>query len=99
VQTRNDDLWVCIERLHGQTLRTVTGKPFVVSEVARHRPLAVVVRPVRAVQSRKLAGAAIERAHALGLPAAALTPLRLQHALPGTRNASYIVALLQAIAE
>ena len=92
-----DDLWRRIERLRGQSLRTVTGKEFQVVTAEPDRTNILTIIPKSTGKPRPIRREEFERAYRLRLKAHELTPMRIRHGGASEVNPAYVAAILRAI--
>jgi hypothetical protein len=84
-----------VQSLKGQTLPTVTGRArFLIAEVNDRR---VEVIPHSTGKMRPIYCQEFERAEALGLALADVTPSQLREAGASEGNPTYVAAIIQAI--
>lgn len=87
-------VWERVGQLEGQTLRTKTGKPFLVVSVDRQ---SVTVEPEQTGTPRRIRRSEVEAAYNLHLSSEELTASRLVKEQVTGFNPVYIVAMLKAI--
>jgi hypothetical protein len=88
-----DKFWAWAGSLRGQTVQTVTGKPFDV--VAASRSEGITIVPRSSGIARTVLAAEFERALALGLRGHDLNPRRIRDEGASEYNPAYVAAMLK----